>query len=52
VESIEKHYMHSEYIEISKQTADNLNDYKSQGKRIIAVGTTCVRLLESFTSES
>jgi S-adenosylmethionine:tRNA ribosyltransferase-isomerase len=40
--------MHNEYIEISKETANKLNIYKSQGKRIIAVGTTAVRVLESF----
>jgi S-adenosylmethionine:tRNA ribosyltransferase-isomerase len=42
--------MHSEYIEISEQTASHLNNYKSQGKKIIAVGTTAVRLLESFSN--
>lgn len=48
VENIEEHYMHSEYIEISKEVAERLNQYKLEGKRIIAVWTTAARLLESF----
>ena len=51
IEEIEKHYMHTEYIEIKKEVAENLNKYKSQGKRIIAIWTTCVRVLESFSDE-
>jgi len=50
-ENIEKHHMHSEYIEISEDTAKKLNDAKKQGKRIIAVGTTSVRTLESAADE-
>ena len=46
-ENILDHQMHSEYIEVSKQVADALNRAKKQGKRIIAVGTTSVRTLES-----
>ena len=41
------HEMHSEYIEISEENAKKLNKAKSNGKRIIAVGTTSVRTLES-----
>ena len=44
--------MHSEFIQIEKETADRLNEYKKQGKNIIAVGTTCVRTLESFCDEN
>lgn len=44
--------MHSEQIEIDKNTAERLNDYKKQGKRIIAVGTTSVRTLESFCTQN
>ena len=47
VESVETHHMHSEKIFVSEETAKRLNEYKKQGKRIIAVGTTSVRTLES-----
>jgi S-adenosylmethionine:tRNA ribosyltransferase-isomerase len=46
-DDIEKHMMHSEYFEISEETADRLNRYKKEGRRIIAVGTTSIRVLES-----
>jgi S-adenosylmethionine:tRNA ribosyltransferase-isomerase len=42
------HKMHSEFCVLSEETAKRLNAYKEQGKRIIAVGTTSVRTLESF----
>ncbi|MDD2908058.1 MAG: tRNA preQ1(34) S-adenosylmethionine ribosyltransferase-isomerase QueA [Candidatus Gracilibacteria bacterium] len=51
-EDLTKHYMHSEYIEIQKEVAERLNNYKKDGKNIIAVGTTCVRVLESFCDEN
>ena len=41
------HKMHSEHIEISQEACDIINEAKSQGKRIIAVGTTSIRTLES-----
>lgn len=44
--------MHSEFCEIQKDVAKRLNGYKKQGKRIIAVGTTSVRTLESFAQEN
>lgn len=47
VDKIEDHVMHSEYYEISKEVADKLNKAKSEGRRIIAVGTTATRTLES-----
>lgn len=47
VDNVENHHMHSERIKIDNQTAERLNEYKKQGKRIIAVGTTTVRTLES-----
>jgi S-adenosylmethionine:tRNA ribosyltransferase-isomerase len=50
-ENIEDHHMHSEYIELEHETAQRLNQYKKSGKRIIAVGTTSVRVLESFSDE-
>ena len=46
-EEIEDHHMHSEHYSMSKDTADILNKAKAEGRRIIAVGTTSVRTLES-----
>lgn len=40
------HVMHEEKYEITDKTADRLNEYIKQGKRIIAVGTTSIRVLE------
>ncbi|MDC1535564.1 tRNA preQ1(34) S-adenosylmethionine ribosyltransferase-isomerase QueA [Candidatus Thioglobus sp.] len=47
VEDIESHKMHSEYYEISTETIDKIEQAKVLGGRIIAVGTTAVRALES-----
>lgn len=44
---LENHVMHSEYCEISNQTAKIINDTRKNGGRIIAVGTTSCRTLES-----
>ena len=46
-EDLTNHVMHSEYYEISKEAADTLNKAKAAGKRIIAVGITSTRTLES-----
>ena len=46
-DTIEEHVMHSEVYYISKETADALTLAKKEGRRIIAVGTTSVRTLES-----
>jgi len=46
-QEIEKHQMHSEFFELSKNTAKILNQAKSKRKRIIAIGTTTMRVLES-----
>lgn len=51
-DNILQHKMHSEYIEMSKENADILNKAKSEGRRIIAVGTTSVRVLESSADEN
>jgi S-adenosylmethionine:tRNA ribosyltransferase-isomerase len=48
VEEIQNHAMHSEFYCIDAITADRLLRYKKEGKRIIAVGTTAVRVLESW----
>lgn len=46
-ENIEDHQMHSEHYQIPKETADLINETKKNGGRVIAVGTTCCRTLES-----
>lgn len=46
-ENIEDHEMHSEHYHIPKETADTINETKKNGGRVIAVGTTCCRTLES-----
>lgn len=46
-ENIEDHQMHSEHYHIPKETADAINATKKNGGRVIAVGTTCCRTLES-----
>jgi len=48
-ESILEHKMHSELASISTSTAKRLNKFKQEGRRIIAVGTTAARVLESFS---
>jgi S-adenosylmethionine:tRNA ribosyltransferase-isomerase len=51
-EDTENHKMHAEYGIISQQTADIINLAKKEGRRVIAVGTTSVRLLESAADDS
>lgn len=46
-EKLEEHPIHSENFEVAKDTADRLNQAKSKGKRIISVGTTTTRVLET-----
>lgn len=46
-DNILNHEMHSEYIEMTEENANKLNRAKQEGRRIIAVGTTSVRVLES-----
>lgn len=43
----DEHVMHSEYFEITKKLADDIFETKARGNRVIAVGTTTVRALES-----
>lgn len=47
VDKVEEHVMHSEYFVMSQETADTINATKEQGGRIIAVGTTSCRTLET-----
>ena len=51
VDDINNHHMHSEYYNMSKETADILNKAKENGNRIIAVGTTSTRTLESVINK-
>jgi S-adenosylmethionine:tRNA ribosyltransferase-isomerase len=51
-ESLADHTMHSEWCELSEQTAQLLVDQKAAGGRVIAVGTTSVRTLESAARQS
>lgn len=51
-ENILDHEMHTEYYEIDKENADKINRAKKEGRRVIAVGTTSVRTLESVADEN
>lgn len=51
VDDTRTHKMHSEAGEVSAETADALNAVRARGGRIVAVGTTSLRLLESATTE-
>lgn len=50
VDDVTKHKMHSEHYEIPEETAKLINETKKNGKRVIAVGTTSCRTLESVAS--
>ena len=51
-DDLTSHHMHSEYYEISEDAAAKINAAKKEGRRIIAVGTTSVRTLESAADEN
>lgn len=51
VENIEEHKIHSEYFTISQDTAQRINQTKANGGKIVAVGTTSVRALESSSDD-
>jgi len=51
VEDIAEHRMHAEYGEISAETAQTINEARAAGGRVVAVGTTVLRLLESAADE-
>ena len=51
-DNILSHKMHSEYIEVTEENARILNEAKKDNRRIIAVGTTSVRVLESATDDN
>lgn len=50
-ENIEDHVMHKEFYHIEKQAADIINETKKRGGRVIAVGTTSIRTLESAAKD-
>lgn len=52
VENVLEHKMHSEYCWVDKEEADKINRCKQNGGRVIAVGTTSCRTLESCTDEN
>ena len=51
-DDVKDHRMHSEYYEITESAAERINLAKKEGRRIIAVGTTSVRTLESVADEN
>ena len=51
VTNIKEHHMHSEYYEMSEEVANILNETKKNGKRIISVGTTSTRTLETVMTK-
>ena len=52
VDNILEHHMHSEYYQISQEAADKINKAKDNGRRVICVGTTSTRTVESAADES
>ena len=52
VENVEEHDMHSEHFYIKKEDAEKINKAKREGHRVIAVGTTSCRVLESIADEN
>lgn len=52
VDDVTKHQMHSEYFVIDEKACDIINNTKKQGGRVIAVGTTSCRVLESATDDN
>ena len=52
VENVEDHDMHSEHFYIKKEDAEKINKAKKQGRRVIAVGTTSCRVLETIADEN
>lgn len=51
-DEVEKHDMHSEHFYIKQEDADKINKAKREGKRVISVGTTSCRVLESVADEN
>lgn len=51
VDDVEQHHMHTEFYRVTKEAADQINRTKQAGGRIICVGTTSCRTIESATDE-
>ncbi len=51
VENVEEHHMHSEHYYIKQEDVDKINNAKKNGKRVIAIGTTSCRVLETIADE-
>ena len=52
VNDINEHHMHSEFFNISSEAADIINSTKKNGKRVVCVGTTSTRTIESAADEN
>ena len=52
VENVEEHHMHSEHFYIKQEDVDKINNAKKNGNRVIAVGTTSCRVLETIADEN
>ena len=52
VDNVLEHHMHSEYYEITKEAADTINEAKRSGHKVICVGTTSCRTIESAADEN
>lgn len=52
VDDVTNHHMHSEFYMINKEAADTINEAKANGKRVICVGTTSCRTIESAADEN
>lgn len=52
VDDVKEHHMHSEYYQISEEAAETINAAKEAGNRVICVGTTSCRTIESAADES
>ena len=52
VDNINDHHMHAEYVEVPEEVVTAINETKANGKRVIAVGTTSVRSLESAAQDA
>ena len=51
-DEVEKHEMHSEHYYIKQEDCDKINETKKEGKRVISVGTTSCRVLETIANEN
>ena len=52
MDDVTNHHMHSEYYEVSEEAANKINSIKAAGGRIICVGTTSCRTIESASDDS